>query len=126
MSLEGVNMSGFNITDSILDTIKLKLGITSDYNAFDTDIITCINSALRYANQLGVGNEGFRISDNTSKWNEFISEEENIDEVIDYIYLRVRILFDPPSSSYVLDSYKEAIKEMEWRMNVQEESLNTQ
>lgn len=109
--------------DSILDTTKKLLGLESDYTAFDLDIITHINSVFFTLQQLGVGPAtGFSILDNTAKWTDFIGTE-NINSVRSYMALRVRLLFDPPSSSFALESFKQQAEEMGWRLNVQMEGV---
>ena len=109
--------------DSILTSIKKLLGIAEDYTAFDTDIIIHINTVLMTLHQLGIGpEEGFRIEDKTAKWLDFITEEDNLDAVKTYVYLKVKLVFDPPLSSAVMEAIKETIKEYEWRLNVQVET----
>lgn len=105
--------------NSILNTIKKMLNIDSEFTAFDIDIIIHINSVLRELNQIGVGKDKFSIIDDTSTWSEFI-EDKDIEEVKTLIYLKVRLLFDPPSNSSVLQSLKELIKEYECRLNYKE------
>lgn len=109
--------------DSILTSIKKLLGITEDYEHFDQDIIMHINSVFMILNQLGVGPvNGFSISDKTTIWNEFIPDGQNLESVKSYIYLKVRLLFDPPTSSSVMESMNRMISEFEWRLNVAAES----
>lgn len=106
--------------DSILISIKKLLGIEEDYTHFDIDLIMHINSAFMVLNQLGVGpTEGFSISDETATWSDFISEDnKNFEGVKTYVQQKVKLVFDPPLSSAVIDSMKETIKEFEWRLNV--------
>lgn len=114
---------GMQMDESILTSIKKLLGITEDYEHFDQDIIMHINSVMMILNQLGVGPTNcFSISDKTSIWSDFLSEETNLESVKTYIYLKVRLLFDPPSNSYVIDSINRMINEFEWRLNVAAES----
>lgn len=103
--------------DSILTSIKKLLGIGADYTQFDADVIMHINSVFFTLKQLGVGPvNGFRIQDNSEVWEDFLSEEESIEAVKSYMYLRVRLLFDPNSlSAAVIQSMKEQIAEYEWR-----------
>lgn len=103
--------------DSILNTVKKMLGLEADYTAFDTDIIVFINSALMVLNQLGVG-QSLRITGSTETWASFLDGQENLSSVKDLVYLRVRRVFDPPSSSSVLGSIDSQISELEWRLNV--------
>lgn len=105
--------------ESILISIKKLLGITEEYEHFDVDIIMHINSVFMILNQLGVGpDKTFTIRDNTTTWDEFIPENENIESVKSYMYLRVRMLFDPPSSSVIAEAINKQISELEWRLNV--------
>ena len=105
--------------DSILVSIKKLLGIAADYTHFDPDIIMHINSAFSVLTQLGVGPpEGFRIDDDVKTWNDFISDTIRLDAVKSYIYLKVGLMFDPPTSSAVLSAKERQISELEWRLNV--------
>lgn len=104
--------------DSILNSIKELLGMTEEYKVFDRQIIIHINTVLRILNQLGVGSNTFRVVDESNVWSDFLLEQDNLDDVKDYVFLRVKILFDPPSVSSVLEAYKETIRELEWRLNV--------
>lgn len=109
--------------ESILTSIKKILGITEDYTHFDADIIMHINSVFMILNQLGVGPPaGFRIEDSSATWDDYIPEESMIESVKTYIGLKVRLLFDPPISSAVMECMKQMINELEWRINVQAES----
>lgn len=111
------------MTDSILNTIKKMLGVDPTYDAFDIDIITHINGAFMALFQLGVGgNTPFSITGANEKWSDFI-DEEKYQLVKTYIYFRVKLAFDPPSSSFVLDSMKEQMREAEWRLNMQSEEF---
>ena len=109
--------------DSILTSIKKLLGITEEYTHFDADIILHINSVFMVLTQLGVGpSEGFAITDKLSTWDEFITEGQNVESVKSYVYLKVKLLFDPSLSSTVTDSMNRMINEFEWRLNVAAES----
>lgn len=110
--------------ESILTSVKAHLGIVEEYEHFDRQIIEHINSVMSDLNQLGVGpEEGFRIEDKTSTWGEFIPIDNlKLDSVKSYIFLRVKLLFDPPSGSAVLASYERQIEKMEWRLTVAAES----
>lgn len=105
---------------SILNDTKAKLGITSEYTHFDdANIIDHINTAFFILNQLGVGpTVPFVISDATSEWSDFVNEED-VEAVKTYIYLRVRSYFDPPQNGTHINAMNESIKELEWRLNVQ-------
>ena len=107
------------ILDSILLSIKKLFGPDSTYDAFDADLIIHINTYLRVLNQLGVGEQNFRITDETATWRDFLGvNEELLDEVKTYIYLRVKVVFDPPSSGIVMNAIKEQIDELTWRLRV--------
>lgn len=110
--------------ESILTSIKKLLGLAEGYKQFDADIIIHINSAFTTLTQLGVGpSTGFYIEDETAIWDDFISDLSKMQAVKSYIYLRVRLLFDPASvASATLASYERQIQELEWRLNVQAES----
>ena len=111
------------MNDSILTSIKKLLGITEEYEHFDQDIIIHINSVFMILNQLGVGPlNGFSITDKTAVWSDFISEGTNLESVKSYIYLKVRLLFDPPTTSAVMESMNRMISELEFRLNVSAES----
>ena len=112
------------ITESILLSIKKMLGLDKDYDVFDPELIIHINSVFGTLHQLGIGPEDqFRISGDSETWSEFDTDGEQVDEVKDYVYLRVRLLFDPPSSSFVLSSFQEQLKELEWRLNVKADEI---
>ena len=105
--------------DSILTSIKKLLGMDADYTAFDTDVIIHINTALAILCQLGVGpDKRFRIRDDSATWQDFVGEDTRLDDVKDYVYLKVKLLFDPPSSSAAIQSTESLISEIEWRLNV--------
>ena len=105
--------------DSILTSIKKLLGITEEYEHFDQDIIIHINSVFMILTQMGVGpEEGFTISDSTTTWSEFTNDDKKIEAVKSYVYLKVRLLFDPPASSSVMEAMNRSISEFEWRLNI--------
>ena len=105
--------------NSILTSIKKLLGIDESYEAFDKDIIMHINSVFSILNQLGVGPEGgFSISDKDSVWIDFIQDATDLEMVRSYVYLKVRLMFDPPSAAALIDSMNQMINEYEWRLNV--------
>lgn len=109
--------------DSILTSIKKMLGIESEYDHFDPELIIFINSVFGILFQLGVGptDEPFVIKGNDEKWDDFIDGEQ-IETVKSYMFMKVKLLFDPPSSSFVLSSYQDLIKEFEWRCHVHAET----
>lgn len=107
--------------ESILTSVKKMLGIQEDYEHFDPEITLHINSVFMTLNQLGVGpEEPFRIDNKNDLWDDFI-EEGQIEAVKSYMYMRVRLMFDPPTSGFLVDSLNKQIAELEWRMNVQAE-----
>lgn len=108
--------------ESILISIKKLLGLEADYTVFDTDITMHINSVFMILNQLGVGPEKcFKIEDDLAVWTDFTEDSEEIEAVKSYIYHKVKMLFDPPASSSVIEANKQIINELEWRLNVQSE-----
>lgn len=110
------------MTESILNSTKKILQIDPEYTAFDLDIITHINSAFMTLNQLGVGpEEGFAISDATEKWDSLLGGDLNLNVVKTYVAQRVRLMFDPPTTSYLITAVKEQIQETEWRLRTQQE-----
>ena len=112
--------------ESILISIKKDLGIDADDRAFDPDIIRRINSAFMVLMQLGVGPAGgFRITSESDTWDEFFQGRTDIEGVKDYVYLKVRLKFDPPANASLLEALKEEIAELESRLNMQAESNNT-
>ena len=113
--------------ESILISIKKLLQISEDDTAFDTDIIMHINSVFMILWQLGVGpSKGFFIEDETAEWSDFIEDGLNLELVKSYVYLKVKLLFDPPTSSFVMESMNRQIAEFEWRLNVEAEHGNTE
>lgn len=105
--------------ESILTSIKKLLGISEDYTQFDADIIMHINTVFLNLTQLGVGPEtGFRITDKFDIWEDFIDDTVQLEAVKSYMYLKVKLLFDPPLSSAVIESTNRMISELEWRLNV--------
>lgn len=113
---------------SILNSTKKTLGIADDYTAFDLDIITHINTALSTLTQLGVGPVGgFMIEDDSAVWEDFLGESDfQLNSVKSYVFLRVRQLFDPPTTSYLIESFDRQIRELEWRLNVHREETGWQ
>ena len=105
--------------DSILISIKKLLGIGEDDEQFDPDILMHINSVFMILTQIGVGPEsGFSIQDDSSKWADFVSDINKIEAIKSYIYLKVRLLFDPPTNSSTIEAINSLISELEWRLNV--------
>jgi hypothetical protein len=107
------------LSNSILISTKKILGMEADYKDFDLDIVTHINSVFSTLTQLGVGPvDGFMIKDETPEWAAFIGDNKLLNPVKTYAYLRVRLLFDPPTTSYLITALTEQVKELEWRLNV--------
>lgn len=111
--------------ESILTSIKKLLGITEEQTSFDPDIIMHINTVFSILTQLGVGpSTGVFISDELDTWDEFIPEGANLELVKTYVYMKVRLMFDPPSSSAAMDAINKNISELEWRINTMVETTN--
>ena len=105
---------------SILNSIKKLPGYDAEETSFDQDIIMHINDALMTLNQLGVGpSAGFSISDATSDWSDFIGDTINIEGVKTYIFVCVKLIFDPPTTSFVLEAYQKKKAEGEARLPLQ-------
>lgn len=106
--------------ESILTSIKKLLGISEEYTHFDQDIIIHINSVFMILTQLGVGpSNGFFIKDKMICWEEYISDPAELQAVKTYMYMKVKLLFDPPTSSAVMEAFNRSISEFEWRLNVE-------
>ena len=111
-----------SINDSILRTIRQMIGPEVNYDAFDTDLIININSALMTLNQLGVGPEsGFIVTGEEETWEQLLGSFKDLESVKMYVYIKTKILFDPPSGSGYLDVLNKQANELEWRINVQVE-----
>ena len=105
--------------ESILTSIKKLLGIAEDYDYFDQDIIMHINAAFMVLTQLGIGpSEGFLITDDTDTWSDFIDDATNLGSIQSYVYMKVKLMFDPPQNSFTVDSMQKLVNELEWRLNV--------
>ena len=108
--------------ESILTSVKKLLGIAEEYTAFDPDIIMSINSVFAILEQLGVGPDGgFSITDSSMTWNDYFGASEDIEQneaVKNYIALKVKLMFDPPTSSTVMQATTNLTSELEWRLNV--------
>ena len=106
---------------SILDTIKDRLGVANDDDTFDTDIIDAINAQFADLHAIGIGPaEGFAIEDNNAIWDDFVSDITVLNSVKEFIYIGVRLVFDPPTSSALLTSLQNRLSKLEWRLNVRE------
>lgn len=114
------------INDSILNTVKKMLGIDFSYHVFDMDIIVGINSTFSTLYQLGITiEEDFAVMDERPKWSDIIKDEyrSRLAFIQQYVYLKVKVIFDPPTSSFVLDAYNKQISELEWRINIEAEDM---
>ena len=108
--------------ESILNTIKKMLGIELDCTDFDLELVPHINSVLMAVIQLGVGpSTGLMILDDKNMWTELLGVRKDLESVKTYIYLKTRLLFDPPQSSFLIEAFKKEIAEIEWRLNIQVE-----
>lgn len=108
--------------DSILTSVKIQLGIPEDHTEFDEQLIRHINSVFISLYQLGAGpEEGFSIKSKYDEWNDFSKNRMLVNAVSEYMYLKVKTLFDPSTSSAVGDSIKDQLKELEFRINVASE-----
>jgi hypothetical protein len=106
------------VTNSILNSVKKVLGMEASYTAFDTDVLMHINTAFSTLHQLGVGPpDAFVVSNSTPEWSSFIASVDGIEAVRSYVFLRVRLLFDPPTTSFGITAMENMVKEMEWRLN---------
>lgn len=116
-------MAAEKMNDSILSSVKKMLGLPEEYDAFDLDIITHINSVFTILAQIGVGSaNGFMIENKTAIWTDFIQDMSLYQLVKSYMVLKVRLLFDPPMSSAVLECYKAQANEYEWRLKTMAEN----
>ena len=110
------------MNESILDSVKKILGIPSEYDVFDLDLVMHINSIINILAQIGIGPaDGYSITDNTATWADFLGDTRGVEMIKTYIALRVRLIFDPPTSSAVMEALKAQIQELEWRLNIQAE-----
>lgn len=107
---------------SILQTIKKMLGITADYDAFDTDVIVAINAVFLNLYQIGVGPQDyvFAITGPEEQWSDF-TDNVDFEAVKAYIYLKVKLMFDPPTNSFTIEAIERQIAEYEWRLTLQAE-----
>ena len=107
---------------SILKSTKKNLGIDPSYDAFDDQIIMHINSVFSTLQQLGVGPVGgYMIEDDTAVWDDFLADDPRYNSIKTYMYLRIRLIFDPPATSFAIAAMEKQAEELEWRMNVTRE-----
>lgn len=110
------------MADSILTSTKKILGFEEDDSGYDLDILTHINTAFDTLEQLGIGPDGgFSIENSDPTWDEYLQGDPRLNSVRTYVFLRVRFLFDPPTTSFHLQAMQDQIKQFEWRLNVRRE-----
>ena len=119
--------NGTVLEEKILSSIKKLLGLNDGVTVFDTDIVIHINTVFANLTQIGVGpqddegkNIGFKISTGNEVWGDFTSNDILIENVKTYVYIKVKMVFDPPTSSALIDAYNAQAKELEWRLYTQE------
>ena len=106
--------------DSILTSIKKLLGIYEEDTSFDIDIIMHINTVFMILRQMGIGPaNGYSVTGVYDTWNDYLSDNTLIESVKTYVALKVRLIFDPPASSAIIEAMNRTISELEWRLNVQ-------
>jgi hypothetical protein len=118
-------MADVTDNDSVLNSVKKVLGIDSGYTIFDLDITLHINSVLSTLQQLGVGltDDQAEIQDKNDTWDSILTTQKNLSMIKSYIYLRVRLLFDPPATGFTTDSFQRQIDQLEWRITVAASSV---
>lgn len=105
--------------ESILKTIKQLVGCPDDFEQFDLDLTIHINSSFATLTHLGIGpKEGYRITGVDNVWSEFEDDPQKLSLIKDYVYIKTRLLFDPPTNGSLMDSLTEQLKEMEWRLYI--------
>ena len=119
--------NGTVLEEKILSSIKKLLGLNDGVTVFDTDIVIHINTVFANLTQMGVGpqndegkNIGFKISTGNEVWGDFTDNDILIENVKTYVYIKVKMVFDPPTSSALIDAYNAQAKELEWRLYTQE------
>ena len=112
--------------ESILDSVKKSIGLQPDYTEFDSDLILLINGNLMTLVQNGVGKEGFRISGRSEIWSDFFGDYTDVELAKTFIYLKTRVIFDPPTTSAVLDAYNKEADECLWRCLIEVEDVRDQ
>lgn len=107
--------------ESILTSVKKILGIVEGYTIFDQDLIIHINTVLGILIQMGIGRDGFYIKDSSERWEDFLTTEQlNLHAVKTWTALKVRMIFDPPTSGILADAIKANLDELEWRIYITE------
>ena len=112
---------------SILDSVKKVIGMDPGYTAFDVDVIMHINSMFSKLYNLGVGPKtaAFEIEDKTAKWSDFLQGKTNINMAKTYVCMSVRLIFDPPATSFGIDAIQKEIDQMGWRLNVLDDDTHS-
>lgn len=112
--------------ESILNTIKKLLGIDSEDINFDTDIIVLVNSSILSLSQMGIGpSNGYMVTSHEDSWVDYISDDTiNLEGVKTYLYLKTKLIFDPPTNSTVIEAFNKNLSELEWRMMLAVETNN--
>lgn len=108
--------------ESILTSVKKLLGLTEDYTVFDQQLIMHINTVMLTLKQLGVCDKAYIVKDKSDTWSEFLTADKDFEAVKTYVYMKVRTLFDPTTTSVVADSMNRTIAELEWRLNAEAET----
>lgn len=109
------------MSSSIMDDVKHMLGLLPAETAFDSDVMIHVNTIFTTLHQLGVGSdEGFMIEDNSTQWDEFITDDR-LNGIKSYMFLRAKLLFDPPQVGFVIASMDRQIAELEWRIRLEAE-----
>lgn len=107
---------------SILKTVKKLVGVEDEYTVFDTDLIVHINTALMSLIQLGVGpSTGFVVTGTMETWKQFLGSDRDFQGALTYVYLKVKLIFDPPATSFAIESMNKVLADLEWRLNAQAE-----
>lgn len=120
------NAKGGDIMDSILNNVKKLLGIDSEDDSFDVDVMAIINSTIPALAQMGIGpSNGFIITSTENKWTDWIAAPTvNLEGVKTYLYLKTKLIFDPPTNSTVIEAFNKSLSELEWRMMLAVETNN--
>jgi len=112
--------------NSILQSIKKSLGIMPEYEVFDDELVMHINSALSNLHQLGVGPEDeFSITDGTATWSDLLGPSSKIQNAKAYVFIKTKLIFDPPTSPQLINAYEEQLRENEFRLTVTSDSMLT-
>ena len=113
--------------DSILNSIKKSLGITPEYTQFDPEIIMHINSVFMFLQQIGVGpTNTYSIESDSETWTDFFSSAnvKDVSAAKSLMFLKVKMLFDPPTIGSVNESYNKLIDELTWRCSIEGDNAN--